>query len=317
MLIGSEVSVLKSMLVLLFINSLYGLLFQFEFGHLPLIVFSYFCIFTLQKSGSTLNPSRRKERMKFYVCIKMVADINAPFQIKDGELIMDTDRVVLNAYDASAVEESLVLKEKLGGEVEVVCIGPAKATETIRKALAMGADKGVHIEQPDGALDSTSYATILSAFFKDKEYDVLSFGKQSQDTDAGLTGSMVAEQLGLPYTTNAVGLDAESGSMMVKRQGDSGQEIIELPTPCLVTCSNDMNEPRIPNLKGIMASKRKPVESLTISDLGLSESDLSAHSVVNSYHEKPARKAGKKFQGEADEIAKEVASLLDTEANVL
>ncbi|MEQ9310841.1 MAG: electron transfer flavoprotein subunit beta/FixA family protein [Balneolaceae bacterium] len=256
--------------------------------------------------------------MKFYVCIKMVPDVYAPFQIKDGELIMDADRMVLNAYDASAVEEALVLSEKHGGEVEVVCIGSAKASETIRKALAMGADKGSHIVTTgDEGFDSGSYANILTAFLKDKEYDVLSLGKQSQDTDSGLTGSMVAELLHLPYTTNAVGLEIENGNLIVKRQGDTGQEIIELPTPCAVTCSNDMNEPRIPNLKGIMASKRKPIDTIDLASLGISESDLSPNSKVVSFEHKPARKAGQKFEGEADEIAREVAQLLDTEANVI
>lgn len=256
--------------------------------------------------------------MKFYVCIKMVPDVYAPFQIKDGELVMDADRMVLNAYDASAVEEALVLTEKHGGDVEVVCVGPAKASETIRKALAMGAAKGNHIVvEGNEAFDSSSYAQILAAFFKDKEYDILSFGKQSQDTDSGLTGSMVAALLDLPYATNAVGLEFENQNLIVKRQGDSGQEMIELPAPCLVTCSNDMNDPRIPNLKGIMASKRKPIDSIELDSLGLSEEQLSPNTKVLSYEEKPAREAGKKFEGEAEEIAREVAQLLDTEANVI
>ncbi|RNC86082.1 MAG: electron transfer flavoprotein subunit beta/FixA family protein [Balneola sp.] len=256
--------------------------------------------------------------MKFFVCIKMVPDVGAPFQIKDGELIMDSDRMVLNAYDASAVEEALVLTEKHGGEVEVVCIGSAKASETIRKALAMGAHKGSHIVvEGDNNFDSGSYSSILAAFFKDKSYDVVSLGKQSQDTDSGLTGSMLAEALDLPYATNAVGLEIESDNLVVKRQGDTGQEMIGLPFPCAITCSNDMNEPRIPNLKGIMASKRKPIDTIELSSLGLSEGELKASSKVTSYEHKPARKAGRKFEGEADEIAREVAQLLDTEASVI
>ncbi len=256
--------------------------------------------------------------MKFLVSIKMVPDVYAPFQIKDGELIMDGDRMVLNAYDASAVEEALVLTEKYGGDVEVVCVGPAKASETIRKALAMGAAKGHHIVTTGTEnLDSGSYATILAKFFDGQKYNILSFGKQSQDTDSGLTGGMVATKLNLPYTTNAVGLDIEGDKLVVKRQGDTGQEMIELPTPCLVTCSNDMNEPRIPNLKGIMASKRKPIDTINLEDLGIDDSDLLAVSMVTSYEYVPARAAGKKFEGEPEEIAAKVAQLLDTEANVL
>jgi len=256
--------------------------------------------------------------MKFYVCIKQVPDVNAPIQIKEGELIQDTDRMILNAYDASAVEEALVLSEQHGGEVEVVSVGPPKASETIRKALAMGADKAVHIQTSgDSAFDSATYAEILATYFKDKEYDVISCGKQSQDTDAGLTGSMLAEKLDLPYATNAVGLEMEDGKLVVKRQGDSGQEMIELPPPCLVTCSNDMNEPRIPSLKGIMQSKRKPMDTVELTDLGIDESSLSPKTTVTGYREKPPREAGKKYEGEPDEVAREVAKLLDEEENVV
>lgn len=248
----------------------------------------------------------------------MVPDVNAPLQIKDGNLIQDANRMILNAYDASAVEEALVLKEEHGGEVEVVSIGTAKASETIRKALAMGADKATHIVcSEEDTFDSGSYARILSEFFKDKDFDVLSLGKQSQDTDSGLTGSMVANLLDLPYATNAVGLSIENGKLIVKRQGDAGQEMIELPTPCAVTCSNDMNEPRIPNLKGIMASKRKPVEQIELADLVPDSDVLTPKTSVAGYTEKPARKAGEKYEGEPDEIAQKVAQLLDTQANVL
>lgn len=256
--------------------------------------------------------------MKFYVCIKQVPDIDAPIQIKDGDLIQDTDRMVLNAYDASAVEEVLVLNEEQDGEVEVVLVGPDKAQETIRKALAMGADKATHIQTAgDEDFDSGTYAKILASFFKDKEYDVIACGKQSQDTDAGLAGGMLAEYLGLPYATNAVGLDIEDDNLVVKRQGDSGQEVIELPTSCLVTCSNDMNEPRIPSLKGIMKSKRKPMDTIKLADLDIDEADLQPKTQVTGYMEKPEREAGQKFEGEPDEIAQKVANLLDEEANVI
>jgi electron transfer flavoprotein beta subunit len=244
--------------------------------------------------------------------------VDAPIQIKDGNLIQDTDRMVLNAYDASAVEEALVLTEEHGGEVEVVLVGPEKAKETIRKALAMGADKATHITTKDDVdYDSAVYANILATFFEDKEYDVISCGKQSQDTDAGLAGGMIAQHLDLPYATNAVGLSLEDNELVVKRQGDSGQEIIALPQPCLVTCSNDMNEPRIPSLKGIMQSKRKPMETVELSDMNVDGSALSAKTKVTGYMEKPEREPGQKLEGEPDELAQKVAKLLDEEENVI
>lgn len=255
--------------------------------------------------------------MKTYVCIKQVPDVNAPLQIKDGQLVQDADRSILNAYDASAVEEALVLKEAHGGEVEVVLVGTERAKETLRKALAMGADKGTHIvTDEDINADSYVYATILAAFFDDKEFDYIYCGKQSQDTDAGLTGGMLAQLLQLPYVTNAVGLAFENDMLQVKRQGDAGQELIDLSPPGLVTCSNDMNEPRIPSLKGIMQSKRKPVDMLQLQDLDLPD-DMTPKTKTISFEEKPGREPGQKFEGEADEIAKKVARLLDTAENLV
>jgi len=271
-----------------------------------------------QKSGSR---TLKIVFMKFIVCIKQVPDVSAPIQIKNGELSMDSDRMVLNAYDASAVEEALVLTEQQGGSVDVVLIGPDKAKETIRKALAMGADQGHHIVLEDtSGLDSGAFATILKAFFQKQAFDVIAVGKQSQDTDAGLAGSMLATHLNLPYAANAVGLHIEGSHLIVKRQGDTGQEMIDLPTPCLVTCSNDMNNPRIPSLKGIMASKKKPVESYELSALGIDLNTLKATVVKTqtiSYKSMPGREPGKKFEGDAEELVFNLVNLLQNEAKVL
>lgn len=241
--------------------------------------------------------------MKFCVCIKQVPDVTAP---------VHTGRMVLNAYDASAVEEALVLTEKHGGTVDLVLIGPEKATETIRKALAMGAAAATHLVVPeDAALDSAAYAQILADFFADKDYDIIACGKQAQDTDAGLTGSMLAEHLGRPYATNAVGLTLEGDTLVVTRQGDAGQEVIALPAPCLVTCSNDMNDPRIPTLRGIMQAKRKPLATEAWSG------DAVSRSQVLGFEPTPAREPGRQLEGDPAEIAELTATLLLEEAKVL
>lgn len=250
--------------------------------------------------------------MKFSVCIKQVPDVTAPIQIKDGQLIMEAERPVLDAYSASAVEESLVITQAHGGEVVAVLIGSDKAKETIRKALAMGAQSGVHIALDRSGLDSVSYATILAAFFKKNPTDVIALGKQAQDSDAGLTGSMLAALLGLPYATNAVGMQADGADKLkITRQGDGGQEIISLPTPCVVTCSNDMNDPRIPSLKGIMQSKKKQVQSVALSDIGLSEDDIAPQTTITGYETLPERTAGEKVEGEPAEVASQLESFLD------
>lgn len=261
--------------------------------------------------------------MKFHICIKQVPDITAPISIRNGELVFETDRVVLDAYSASAVEESLVLTGKHGGEVSVISIGPDKVKETIRKALAMGAEKATHIKTDENiALDSSVYARLLAACFeKNPDYEVILLGKQAQDTDAGLTGSMLAEKMKLPYATNAVGLeyDESAEKMVVTRQGDAGQEVIALPIPCIITCSNDMNDPRIPNLRGIMQSKKKPVEEMTPDDLGYPSDELKqlASTEITGYEPMPERQSGKKLEGEPEELAKQLVDLLQNEAKVL
>jgi electron transfer flavoprotein beta subunit len=244
--------------------------------------------------------------MKFCVCIKQVPDVTAPIH---------TGRVVLNAYDASAVEEALVLTEKYGGQVDLVLIGPANATETIRKALAMGAEQATHLVLDESvACDSMAVATLLARFFADKDYDIIATGKQSQDTDAGLAGGMLAAQLGRPYASNAVGLDLEGQTLVVRRQGDVGQEMIALPVPCLVTCSNDMNDPRIPTLKGIMGAKKKEVTTLDAAALG---GPAPTKTRVLGFEAVPDREPGQLLQGEAEEIARLLVGKLHNEARVL
>jgi electron transfer flavoprotein beta subunit len=243
--------------------------------------------------------------MNFCVCIKQVPDVSAPIQIRDGELVMDAGRAVLNAYDASAVEEALVLTEQHGGEVDVVLIGPERAAETVRKALAMGAARGTHlVVDEDAEFDSAAVSELLARHFEGHSYDVIAAGKQAQDSDAGLAGSMLAERLGLPYATNAVGLAVEDGTLVVTRQGDAGQETIALPTPCLVTCSNDMNDPRIPKLKGIMAAKKKPIDTQPVGDVP------AASTRVLSYEPPPQREPGETLDGEPAEQAAAVVRKL-------
>jgi electron transfer flavoprotein beta subunit len=240
---------------------------------------------------------------------------STPPCVQDGELAFDTDRVVLNAYDASAVEAALVLTEEHGDEVEVVTVGPDDVTETIRKALAMGADRAVHLttDTPD-AYDARVYADVLAGYYADSDADAIFCGKQSQDTDAGLTGPMLAALLDRPYAANVVGIEVEDEELVVERQGDAGTEIVELPVPCLVTCSNDMNEPRIPKLKGIMAAKKKPVAEHPATEFG--GTSKTATTVVG-YEPVPEREPGTRLAGTAEEMAGELVERLDGEANVL
>lgn len=252
--------------------------------------------------------------MDISVCIKEVPDVDAPFRIQNGELAFDTDRVVLNAYDASAVEAALVLTEEHGGSVEVVTVGPEDVTETIRKALAMGADRAVHLTTEGEAYDARAYADVLAGYFDDADVDAIFCGKQSQDTDAGLTGPMLAELLDLPYVANAVGIQAEVDGLVIDRQADRGTEVIELPLPCLVTCSNDMNNPRIPKLKGIMKAKKKPVDTHPAEEFG---GNASSVTTVLGYESVPEREPGTVLEGGPEEMVQDLVHRLDDEQNVL
>ena len=250
--------------------------------------------------------------MNFCVCIKQVPDVTAPIQVQGGALALDAGRVVLNAYDASAVEAALVLTEGHGGEVDVVLVGPERATETVRKALAMGAHRGTHLVVDDAApLDSDAVSALLAGHLGGTPYDAILTGKQAQDTDAGLAGAMLAERLGLPYVTNAVGLAAEDGRLVVTRQGDTGQEVVELPTPCLVTCSNDMNDPRIPSIRGVMQAKSRPLTTVRV------EAVPAPRVRTLGYEAPPVRAAGTRLDGEPADVAADVVRRLRDEARVL
>ena len=266
------------------------------------------------KRSYVLAPWLTSEYMNFTVCIKQVPDIATTTRLLDGRIVLDNERMVLNAYDASAVEECLVLREEHGGEIDVVLIGPERASETIRKALAMGADRGTHIlVDADRAFDSREYATILAAHFGKSMPDVIACGKQSQDTDSGLTGGMLASLLGVPFATNAVGLALEPDALIVTRQGDTGHEVVELTFPALVTCSNDMNDPRIPALKGIMQSKRKPITQVPLDELGIESGLTSAKSQaveIREFKAPPARPQGKLFEGDVSEVVAQLMAEL-------
>jgi len=249
------------------------------------------------------SKNRPLYAMKFFVCLKQVPDVASN---------VDTGRMVLNAYDASALEQALVITESHGGEIELVLIGPDSASEAIRKALAMGADSANHIRvDPNSQMDSDGASRILADFFAQRKFDVIACGKQSQDTDAGLTGAMLAERLGLPYTTNAVDLQVSKTGLTARRQGDEGEEIIDMPTPCLVTCSNDMNDPRIPSLRGIMQAKKK---SITLLEPGPQPAPRTR---VEGYEELPGRAAAAMIEGEPGEQAATLVEKLRNESGVI
>ena len=264
--------------------------------------------------------------MNIIVCLKQVPDTETQIRIgSDGTSIIEDDiKWVMNPYDEFGVEEALKLKEKFGGEVTVVGLGPKRVTESIRTALAMGADKGVLINDPalEGS-DSLGTAKALAAVIKDLEYDLIFTGQRGIDEDAGLVGATLAEFLDIPHLSVIVKVDvAEDGkSVQVHRPVEGQTLVIESSLPALITAQKGLNEPRYASLPGIMKAKKKPLEEKTLADLGLDAAEFGEGArklQILELTPPPQREAGKMVEGETpEEKAKELARLLREEAKVI
>src|SRR6266480_2592097 len=213
--------------------------------------------------------------MKIAVCVKSVPEGNG--RIDPGTNRLDrSGEGALNAFDANAVEEALQLKDATGeGEVVVVSLGPAKAQDALRKALAMGADRAVLVSD-DAAAGSDLVATsaVLAKALERESPDIVLFGQQASDADGAVLWAAVAERLRRPVVSQAMELSLQDGALRVKRQTEFGYDVIEAPLPAVVAVSDAINEPRYPSLKGIMGAKKKPSDVVSLSDLGLDAGDV-------------------------------------------
>ena len=256
--------------------------------------------------------------MNIVACVKQVPDTEAQIKVKpDGSGIEEGGiKWVMNTYDEFGVEEALRLKEKNGGEVTIVTVGPARAMETIRTALAMGADKGIHICDPafDGA-DAYATASALAAAIKGIPHDIIFCGQRAIDDDSGQVGAVLAELLGIPQVTVITKLEFAGGAIKAIRPIEGAQLLIECPLPCLVTAQKGLNEPRYASLPGIMKAKRKPVDVKDLAALGVT---VTANAKVAKFIPPPARAAGKIICGDDPAMkARELARLLREEAKVI
>lgn len=199
--------------------------------------------------------------MKIAVCISQVPDTTTKVKIgADGKSIDPAGvTYIINPYDEFGVEAALQLKEKQGGETTALCVGKDTSKEVIRKAFAMGVDKGILIKT-DADLDSYSVARNLADVLKEIGPDIIFFGKQSIDFDAHQVAGLVSEMLGIPSVTVVVGLTVENGKLRAEREIEGGKEIVEASLPAVVAAQRGLNNPRYPNLKGIMQAKSKPID---------------------------------------------------------
>jgi electron transfer flavoprotein beta subunit len=260
------------------------------------------------------------------VCLKQVPDTETQIKIApDGtSIVTDNIKWVMNPYDEYAVEEALRLKEKFGGEVTIIGVGPKRLTESIRTALAMGADKGILADDPSlTGSDSLGTARILAAVIKELDYDIILCGKQGVDDDYGLVGSGLAELLGIPQVSVVLKLEVSEDGSSVKahREVEGGTLVIEASLPALITAQKGLNEPRYASLPGIMKAKKKPFDVKTCADLGLDESEVGesgAKIKVMQITPPKDREPGKIVEGETpQEKAANLARLLHEEAKLI
>jgi electron transfer flavoprotein beta subunit len=241
--------------------------------------------------------------MKILVPVKRVVDYNVKIRVKsDGSGVeLANVKMSMNPFDEIAVEEAIRLKEKgQATEIVVVSIGPAQAAETIRTALAMGADRGILVKV-DGIVEPLAVAKILKAIVDAEKPGLVILGKQAIDDDCNQTGQMLAALLGWPQATFASKIVIEGEAAHVTREVDGGLETLKIKLPAIITTDLRLNEPRYPSLPNIMKAKKKPLEVKKPADLGV---DPAPRLKVVKTVEPPGRKAGVKVANAAELIAK-------------
>ncbi|GAB6897592.1 electron transfer flavoprotein subunit beta/FixA family protein [Kineosporia succinea] len=244
--------------------------------------------------------------MNIVVCVKYVPDAQADRAFSADDNTTDRENVdgLLSELDEYPVEEALKLAEATDGKVTVLTVGPEDATDAARKALQMGAHEAVHVE--DDAIhgsDALATSKILAAALAKLEYDLVLTGMASTDAAMGVVPAMLAERLGLPQITLASELTVADGKATIRRDNDASTEIIEASLPAVVSVTDQINEPRYPSFKGIMAAKKKPLQTWTLEDLGLSADEVglsAAWTAVSAVTERPARTAGQVVKDEGD-----------------
>ncbi len=249
--------------------------------------------------------------MKILVAVKRVIDYNVQIRVKeDGSgVVTDNVKMSTNPPDDNAIEEAVKIKEAgKATEIVAITVGEEKAQETVRKALAVGADKGIHVKT-EGVLEPLAVSKILQKIVEKEKPDLVFMGKQAIDDDCNQTGQMLSALLNWPQATFASNIEVKDNSLEVTREIDEGLETVEINIPAIVTCDLRLNEPRYASLPNIMKAKKKPIEEINVSDLGI---DITPRVQQLKVEEPPKRKAGIKVANVAELVQK-----LKNEAKVI
>jgi electron transfer flavoprotein beta subunit len=255
--------------------------------------------------------------MNIVVLVKQVPDTYSERKLRDSDGVLDRDATdaVLDEINERAVEAALQIKEAGDAEVTVLTMGPDRATDAIRKALSMGADKAVHLSDPAlaGSDAVTTARALVKAIGTVGDVDLVLAGNEASDGRGGAMAAMVAELLGFPALTHAREISVDGSAVTVKRETDEGVTHLVADLPAVVSVGEKINEPRYPSFKGIMAAKKKPVTTLSLADAGLDAGEVglaNALSTVTSAAPKPPKAAGEKIDDEGDGGAKIAAYLV-------
>jgi electron transfer flavoprotein beta subunit len=254
--------------------------------------------------------------VKLAVCIKHVPEGTTHRRIDPETKRLDrSGEGAINPFDTHAVEEALRIKEAQGGEVVVVSMGPAAAQDSIRKALAMGADAAVLISDEAAAgSDLVATTNALAAALASEDADLIVFGQQAGDSDGAVLGAALADRLRRPVISQVAELTVSDGKVVGKRQTEFGYDTIEAPLPAVVAVSDAINEPRYPSLKGIMGARSKPQRTVTVSELGIDTSSVGeagSKTTVRALNDPPPRGETMKLEDDGSAAEKIVDYLAE------
>jgi electron transfer flavoprotein beta subunit len=244
--------------------------------------------------------------MNIVVCVKQVPDTGMERKLKPDDSTLDRESVdgLINELDEYAIEEALLIAEAHGGEVTILSMGPQKAAESIRKALSMGCDRAVHVLDDDLAgSDALATSQVIAQTLARIGFDLVILGSESTDARMGVLAAMLSERLGVPQMSLAGRVEIDGPAIRIQRQTDYGYDKVEAALPAVVSVVEKINEPRYPSFKGIMAAKKKPVETLSLADLGIDASQVglaAAATEVVDFAQRPPRAAGTIVKDDGD-----------------
>jgi len=254
--------------------------------------------------------------MNILVLMKQTFDTEEKIVLQNGTICEDGVNFIINPYDEYAIEEAIKLRDEHGGEVTIITVGPERAENALRTALAMGADKAVIVDSDDLNLDEYSTAKIIAAVIKELDFDLILGGNVAVDYGSGQIGPRLAEELDIAQVTTITKLEIDGNEAVIERDVEGDKEVIQVSLPVLLTAQQGLNEPRYPSLPGIMKAKKKPIKRIEMDDLNI-EDEVEVKTTVTETFFPLKKEAGRILNGDIKDQVSELAAILRSEAKVI